>query len=132
RATAAALKNMVRFLLQNRQDEKKASSAERMTATSPPYINRARKIKVSETAMCDLNFGIWTVIREPTKIVRQNRTRKFRSITEKGSRTRAADTQMMPPAMTAVIYPSVLFLLNISGPFWASAISTCWEPVTIF
>jgi hypothetical protein len=50
-AHAAALKNTVIFLLQKRHEEKNASIAAKAIAVSPPYINSARKIKVSETAM---------------------------------------------------------------------------------
>ena len=51
RAIAAALKKMVIFLLQKRHEEKKASTADKTMANSPPYNKSARKIKVSETAM---------------------------------------------------------------------------------
>ena len=75
-AIAAALKKTVIFLLQKRHDEQKASIAAKTIAISPPYKINARKIKVSETEMCDLNLGISNVIREPNPIVKQKRIRK--------------------------------------------------------
>ena len=108
-ATAAALKKTVIFRLQKRQDEKKASRADKTIATSPPYIKSARNIKVSVTAICDLNFGIWTVILDPIPIVRQKSTRKLRSISLYGSQYSAASTQTAPPAITPAIYCFVNF-----------------------
>src|SRR6187551_3822380 len=78
-AMVAALKNTVTFLLQNRHDETNASTAARRMANSPPYKSSTKKMKVSETAMCDLKRGILIVESAPTPSVRAASKTNFRS-----------------------------------------------------
>ena len=83
KAHIAALKNTEIFLLQNRHDEVKASTAARTIATSPPKSISARKIKVSETEICEVKRGIWIEIREPNPSVKATRTINWKLISLK-------------------------------------------------
>jgi len=100
---AAELKKTVILLLQKRHDEIVASNAASNIASSPPYSSSVRKIKVSDTEMCDLSLGILTEIREPSPRVKPTKKRNRKSIVANGALDAAHKTQAAPPSITAII-----------------------------
>src|SRR5436190_23494647 len=95
-AIVEALKRTVRRLLQKRQDETNASTAESRTANSPPYRRSVRNTKVSATATCDLSFGILIVTREASAIVKTERKIRKTSTRSTGKRSSAISKALIP------------------------------------
>ena len=97
-------------LRQNRDEESSASVAAIRIAASPPYSSSVRKIKVSETEMCELNCGILITIRELRNSVNTAINKKRRSSTRRSNQYADKKYTAPPPRIVAQMYVWVSFL----------------------
>src|SRR2546425_13239705 len=82
----ATLNTTVRRFLQNRWEVTSDSAAGSNTAASPPYSNKVRNMKVSETLISPFTRGMVTIRRELKQMVTSAISRNRRSMCVTGKK----------------------------------------------
>src|SRR6266576_1557968 len=98
-AMTAELNVMVMAFRLKLKDEQNASAAAKRTAASPPYSSMVRKMRVSETEICELRRGIGIERREPSPSVIPINNMKRRSKPTRETRYAETPTATAPRAI---------------------------------